>query len=506
MPSSALIFDSTLLAGIALVLALIAIGWRRDLRKAMITWMLVMIAGLAGLWWLDRLGGAIEQETLIVVLREVALLIVAIGIARITLMFLFEGLLARFGVPHILDDVLTVLTLIVFVLYRMNVAGVNLASIITTSAIISGVIAFSLQESLGNLWGGIALQLDNTCRIGDWIRVDKVTGKIVGIRWRYVAIATNEDETILLPNSALIKQNVTVLGRRGDLYVPWRRKIEFTVAYDVPPSRVIAVVRDALVRAETQHVARSPEPTVNCLSFDASAIRYVAFFWVEDPAFDEWVESQVRLHVYAALARHGMEIPLPKHQVVMTPPRDQAVEREEKLATRQEMLGRLELLALLTEGERRAMAGELVDCPYVAGDIIFWQGEVAESLFILARGRVEIFRATAAGNTAGTRARLATMEAPAHFGEMGMLTGQARTATAVAVDEVLCYRLDKKGFDAIVIARPELAEALSKVLAARQAANDATLQSLDAEARARHAKNRAEEILRRIQSFFGLES
>ena len=505
MPSSALIFDSTLLAGIALVLALIAIGWRRDLRKAMITWMLVMIAGLAGLWWLDRLGGAIEQETLIVVLREVALLIVAIGIARITLMFLFEGLLARFGVPHILDDVLTVLTLIVFVLYRMNVAGVNLASIITTSAIISGVIAFSLQESLGNLWGGIALQLDNTCRIGDWIRVDKVTGKIVGIRWRYVAIATNEDETILLPNSALIKQNVTVLGRRGDLYVPWRRKIEFTGAYDIPPSRVIAVVGAALERAEIPHVARTPEPAVHCLSFDASAIRYVAFFWVEDPAFDEWTESQARLHVYAALARHGMEIPLPKHQVIMTPPRDQAVEREATLATREEMLGRLELLSVLTAGERRAMSAELVDCPYVAGDVIFWQGEVAESLFILARGRVDIYRSAASGNQAGARARLATMEAPAHFGEMGLLTGQARTATAVALDEVLCYRLDKKGFDAIVIARPELAEALSKVLATRQAANDATLQSLGAEARARHASNRADEILRRIQSFFGLE-
>ena len=494
-----------LLAGLALLIALITIAWRRDLRLAMIRWVLVIFAGIAGLWLLERFGGALEQETLAVVLREVTLLILAIGIARITLLFVFEGLLARFGVPHILDDVLTVLTLIVFALYRMNVAGVNLTSIITTSAIISGVIAFSLQESLGNLWGGIALQLDNTCRIGDWIRVDKVTGKIVGIRWRYVAIATNEDETILLPNSALIKQNVTVLGRRGDFYVPWRRKIEFTVAYDVPPSRVIAVVCDALLRAETQHVARSPEPTVTCLSFDASAIRYAAFFWVQDPAFDEWTESQVRLHVYAALARHGMEIPLPKHQVVMTPPRDKAVEREETLATREEMLGRLELLAVLTEGERRALAAELVDCPYVAGDVIFWQGEVAESLFILARGRVDIFRSAAEGSPAGARARLATMEAPAHFGEMGMLTGQARTATAVALDEVLCYRLDKKGFDAIVVARPELAEALSKVLAARQAANDVTLQSFDAETRAWAAKNRAEDILRRIQTFFGLE-
>ena len=66
----------------------------------------------------------------------------------------------------------------------MHVGGVNLASIITTSAVLTGVVAFSLQETLGNLWGGISLQLDNTARLGDWVRIENVTGQIVGIRWR----------------------------------------------------------------------------------------------------------------------------------------------------------------------------------------------------------------------------------------------------------------------------------------------------------------------------------
>ena len=68
---------------------------------------------------------------------------------------------------------------------------------------------------------------------------------------------------------------------------------------------------------------------------------------------------------------------------------------------------------------------------------------------------------------------------------MGLLTGQARGATVVAESEVLCYRLDKAGFDAIVQARPELVEPLSTVVVARQMANDATLQALSADARAR---------------------
>ena len=74
---------------------------------------------------------------------------------------------------------------------------------------------------------------------------------------------------------------------------------------------------------------------------------------------------------------------------------------------------------------------------------------------------------------------------------MGLLTGQARTANVIAETDVLCYRLDKSGFDAILRARPELVDGLSKVVAKRQAENDATLQAADADARARMAVSRA---------------
>jgi CRP-like cAMP-binding protein len=106
----------------------------------------------------------------------------------------------------------------------------------------------------------------------------------------------------------------------------------------------------------------------------------------------------------------------------------------------------------------------------------------------------------------GQRHDLARLVAPTYFGEMGLLLGQPRGATVLADGEALCYRLDKQGFDAILQARPELADNLARVLVQRQAENDATLRALDAEARARHAGSRATEFVRRIQQFFGLES
>jgi CRP-like cAMP-binding protein len=89
---------------------------------------------------------------------------------------------------------------------------------------------------------------------------------------------------------------------------------------------------------------------------------------------------------------------------------------------------------------------------------------------------------------------------------MGLLTGQARAATVIAENEVLCYRLDKAGFDAILKARPELVESLSRVVAARQMANDATLQGLGADMRARSTLTRSADLVRRIKKFFAIES
>ncbi len=503
MPTYELIVDAARFAAAGLALALATLWLRRDLRRNMVGMAILMTMALAGLAALLQFGSGVHDATLVHIVREALLLLIAVGFARIAVMFVLQGVLARLAIPRILADVLIVVILIVYGLYRMNVVGVNLASIITTSAIVSGGIALSLREPLENLWGGIALQLDNTCRIGDWIKMEGVTGQVVGIRWRCTSVATNNGETVIVPNVQLMKNRVTVLSRRGDERIHWRRDIDFSVAYDVPPSRVIAVVEAALARAEIRNVATTPHASVVCTGFGDSGIQYIARYRLTDLLHDLWTDSQVRLHIQATLARHHMEIPFPRRVMIPGTGRDAPELHEQELAARCETLAQIELFAALTDAERRALANELANFPFVANDVIARQGEAADSLYILARGRVAVFDDSSGGT--GARDRLATLDAPAYFGEMGLLMGQARGATIIAQDEVLCYRLGKSGFDAILKARPELVEAMSSAVVARQAANDARLQALSADARARQASNRTAELVRSIKAFFGMK-
>ena len=96
----------------------------------------------------------------------------------------------------------------------------------------------------------------------------------------------------------------------------------------------------------------------------------------------------------------------------------EAPERHEReMLARCTTLAQIELFGGLTDGERRALAAELADCPYVTNDVIARQGEAADSLFILARGRVGVYDDSAGGT--GARDHLATLEAPILFRRNG---------------------------------------------------------------------------------------
>ena len=494
--------DAIMFATIALAVVLVSFLFPPERRKGMLGMAIVATIGVGLLWTHMRYQGLAGSDTITMIVRELLLLVIAFAVIRVFMIFVLSGLLARFAVPRILSEFLLILCLIVYVLFRLNAIGVNLAGIVTTSAVLSAALAFSAQETLGNLWAGISLQLENTVRLGDWVKIGNDTGQVVGIRWRSMAIATNSNETIVVPNSQLMKDKVIVLARRGDERAVWRRSCNFQVDYDYTPARVCEAVTQALTQAEIANVARDPMPMCLCDSYKDSGAEYVVVYHLIDPRREWPTKSDILAHVYAALVRHKMPIPYPR-QVVELIRDERGRQRRADLALKRAALDHAELFASLTSEEKDALALELRTAPFVTDDVVFREGEKADSLYLLADGQVHVVRDSPDG---ATRNRFATLDAPAYFGEMGLLLGSPRGATVVASGVVMCYQLDRQGFDAIVQARPEIVTAMSEVLAKRQAANIAMLQALDAEQRARHASGAAGELVRKIREFFGIKS
>ena len=335
---------------VALLLGAITMRFRPELRRSVLITICLIVLGLCGLGALARFEIVPPHLTIALVPREVCLFIVALGNIRIVISFFTGVLLARRQVPRILGEVSVAVALVVYALVRMDAMGVNLTALSFSAGALTAIIGLALQATLGNLIGGVSVQVDNTCRIGDWIEVDGVIGEIVGVRWRYTALATVNNVTIVIPNADLMKNRVTLLGRRGELRIPWRRPIDFSVGYEWTPGQVLAVVNAALERVEIPFVTTETKPQCVCSGFDTNAIKYVVYYWLSDIKTYLVTDSRMRVHVYAALGRAGMEMPISRSELYLHSARHaQATRAAYDGVARVELLHSLELFAARTK-------------------------------------------------------------------------------------------------------------------------------------------------------------
>jgi CRP-like cAMP-binding protein/small-conductance mechanosensitive channel len=479
---------------------------RGRLRNALLLYLFfLLLTGAENL--LDRTG-IDPTSTWIGSVHLVAGLLAAFTAVNLGGLLVFDLALpaVRFRVVAITADLVVGVSYVLAGLAVFKASGVSASSVVTTSAVVSGIVALGLQATLGNVVGGVALQMDGSVHVGDWIQLaDGTQGRVTAIRWRHTVLETRNWDTLIVPNANLLAQNIAVLGKRAGKPVQRRMWIYFHVDFRFAPSRVVEIVQAALWASPLEGVASDPRPSVICFDLardaHASAAYYAVRYWLTDLPNDDPTSSRVRAVVYAALKRADIPLARPA-QTLFVEPEEATVARVQRHRERRlAVLGHVELFRPLTDDERQRVADHLTQVPFTAGETITRQGAVAHWLYVLDQGEVEVRRRAEDGAAVKTVAKLA---APAFFGEMGLLTGEPRHADVIALTDVDCFRLDKEGLEQILKERPEIAEALSKTLASRHIGLDAAVEGLDEDARRARAATVEAHILDRIQEFFGL--
>ena len=408
--------------------------------------------------------------------------------AGLTGIFMIEALLfdlvlpwLHVRAPRLLRDLVLAAASVVAAVYTLSYVGAPLDKVFTTSAIVTAVIGFSLQDTLGNIMGGLSLTLDNSVSVGDWIKINDpatpINGRVVMIRWRYTAVETRNWETIIVPNSILMKGQVLVLGRRTDKPQQWRRWVYFNVDFRHAPSEVIGIVEKELRSSPMERIAA--DPLINCICMDLaeSYARYAVRYWLTDLTTDDPTDSAVRCRIFVALKRAGIPLSIPA-QALFTTRDDSAERRGEKnkqdLDKRQHALAGVDLFNHMTDAERSKLAVALVYSPFTKGETVTQQGATAHWLYIIITGSVSI----RVKSDAGVEREVAQLSNGHFFGEMSLMTGELRSATVVALSDVECYRLDKAAFKTVISLRPELAKEIASILAQRRAGLDAIREGM----------------------------
>lgn len=487
----------------AVLLFLIAPAERRDIRGAVLLFAF-SFAGLLGASTVAYLGGSTEGFGFRF-LRFVSLLIVSIASINLTGVLIFSVILEplRLMPPRILRDLLVALAYIIAIITLLSHSGVDLAGVVATSAVITAIIGFSLQDTLGNVMGGMALQMERTIRVGDWVRIDQHEGQVREIRWRQTSIETRNWDTVVIPNSALMKSQVVVLGRRTGQPRQHRQWVYFNVDFRYAPSRVIATVEKALRAEPIANVAGQPLPHCLVTDFKDSYATYAARYWLTDLALTDPTDSIVRSRIYSALRRAEIPLSIPAQSLFITEDSESRRERKRKqeIDRRLEAIGHIELFQRLSDEEKQRLAAGLKSFPFVYGEAMTRQGDEAHGLYVIIEGEAEV-HVTIEGHSE----KVAMLRSGDYFGEMGLMTGELRTATVIAQTDVRCYRLDKETFRGILRERPEIAEDISHTLAKRRVELEAIRDALTEDLIHQRMQHTQRALLQRIREFFTLDA
>jgi small-conductance mechanosensitive channel len=466
--------------------------------KAMFFFVAAHLLGVIG-----TAGFTAVESNVAEMLRTPTWILGAASIVGASATLLFSVVLPRMRLhtPPIVQDVVVAIAMVGATLAVLSRAGVNLSGLIATSAVFTAMLGFSLQDVIGNIAGGLALQVDNSIEEGDWIKVGDVTGRVVEIRWRHTAVETRNWETVLIPNTIMTKSNVFILGRRRGQPTQLRRYIYFNVDWRFQPGDVINVVQNAVRAAHLENVAREPQPNAVLMEMGDSFGRYAVRYWLTDIARDNATDSTVSSCIYFALQRADMTLAMPAHAVFVTQETTdrKTIKTEKQVVRRRQLLTKLELFSGLSEDERTELARNMKYAPFAKGEVMTRQGAEAHWLYLMEDGKALVRVSDGVSDR-----EVAQLEGPCFFGEMSLLTGEPRSATVIADSEVECFRLDKFAVQQLIDARPQLAEQLAGLLADRKVALQSAKEGLSADAARERAQRETNALLSRIRSFFAL--
>jgi MscS family membrane protein len=208
-------------------------------------------------------------------------------------------------------SILKIVVVVAAFLTILSSWGIEIGPLLAGIGVAGIAIAFALQSTLSNVFGGISMLLDKSIQIGDVIKLsDGTTGKVKLINLRSTKLVTFNNELIIVPNSKLSESNIQNLALpepRARVVVP------FGVAYGADIAKVKRIVITEIKKIE--NYLDDPEPSVKFLEMADSSLNFKAYFYVNSYENRYSALDEANTRIYNALNKAKIEIPFPQMDV-----------------------------------------------------------------------------------------------------------------------------------------------------------------------------------------------
>jgi small-conductance mechanosensitive channel/CRP-like cAMP-binding protein len=361
--------------------------------------------------------------------------------------------------PKFLSQLLSLLIFLGTLMLVMSLDyGQDLTAFVFGSTVVVGILGFAMQDLLGNIISGIALEIGKPFRIGDWLFIDNQYAEVMEVNWRSTRLRTNDDIQLDLPNKTVAGAILTNLSHPTRQHAA---RVRVGFEYEVPPNAIKEALSKAAARAHG--VLLTPPPKVYLRDYGDSSAIYEVKFWIDNQALFNEICDAVRTNIWYEAHRRGFRFPFPTRTLHLEkkPPARPIENLQAALLS----LRKQPFLKCLDEGELEKVLSHARPLHFGAGEKVIEQGESGDSMFFLSRGQAEVFLRPA---EARHDTLIAELKQGDCFGEMSLLTGEPRSATVVAKRDCEVWEIQQTVMAEVLHNNQALVQTLGELLAQRR--------------------------------------
>jgi small-conductance mechanosensitive channel len=245
----------------------------------------------------------------------IALLILVFWISSRTKRFLFNRFLVHSGLDRALQyaiaQIVSNVVLVVGILIVLENTGIHLGALAVFAGAVGVGVGFGLQNIASNFISGLVILAERPITIGDRVEVAGITGQVQQIRARSTVIRTNDNISMIVPNTKFIDSPVTN-WTYGD------PRVRFRIPVGVAYGSDIGKVREALLAAgrENPNTLKDPAPSVFLEKFGDNSIDFQLVVWSSEmSARPSRYRSDLNFAIDQKLREAGIEIAFPQRDL-----------------------------------------------------------------------------------------------------------------------------------------------------------------------------------------------
>ncbi len=396
---------------------------------------------------------------------QVLLLLIAVAIASRWLRYLLsKRLLARLKIDA--NNREAIATIISYslgflgFLVILQTTGFNLAAFTVLAGGLGVGLGLGLQEITINFMSGITLLLTRKLRVGDFVQFDGTKGYIEEVSLQSTVVRTRSGSHVIVPNRQLVDKQVTNLSYDS---FGGRLEIEISVAED---SDLVLVTELLLTCAYGDgNVLTEPPPKVIFSKFSGNALELELWVWVTRVDRDFDLKSNLYFAIDHSFRENGVLRPYPQVELWRGQPRSvkaaTAGANQRDRSSLRAMLGQISYFKTWSAPQIRHLIE--TGCPkrLIPGEILFEEGELGDSFYIVLAGRVEVY-----SDQIGKQ--LAILSPGQFLGELSLILGVPRTASVRALEHCRLFVIHQPGFETLLTENPQLGDAIMEELAHHQ--------------------------------------